>query len=191
MAHQDTEIEIKIPVNKETFTKARDILNQLATHKGTSEQVDTYFTPKHRNFLEPRFPFEWLSIRRRGDKTLLTYKHWYPENSEIATHCDEFETTIQSPEQLEKILSVLNLKELVTVEKQRETFVFSDEFEIALDIVKDLGYFIEIETLRDFGSVEEAREKLLGFSARIGIPNPKLDMRGYPYELMKKRGLLR
>ena len=77
------------------------------------------------------------------------------------------------------------------VDKERETFIFEDQFEIALDKVKELGFFIEIESLRDFGGVEETRTKLLEFAERIGIENPTLDKRGYPYELMKKKGLLK
>ncbi len=191
MAHDNIEVEIKIPVDEKTFAIAREKLVKVATNKGISRHSDTYFTPSHRNFVELRFPSEWLSIRRRGHRAILNYKHWYPENREFNTHCDEFETVVSSPEQLERILSILNFRELVTVEKQREVFVYSDEFEIALDVVNDLGRFIEIEALKDFGGVEETRKRLIDFSARIGIPDPKMDKRGYPYELMKKRGLIK
>ena len=149
MAHKDTEVEIKIPVDEKTFSMAREALLKIATPKGTSKQSDRYFMPSHRNFLELRFPSEWLSIRRRADKTFLTYKHWHPHNSENQTHCDEFETVLNNPEQLERILSVLNFRELGSVEKTRELFVYNNEFEIALDLVKDLGRFIEIEALKD------------------------------------------
>lgn len=190
MAHDNTEIEIKIPVDKETFSGVREKLTEIATPGGSSQQEDRYFTPGHRNFVEPPFPFEWLSVRRRGGKAILTYKHWYPENSEVCTHCDEFETLVENPEQLERVFSVLNFKELVTVEKQRETFTFGNDFEISLDEVKDLGHFIEIESMRNLGSVEETRKKILEFAARLGLENPRMDKRGYPYELMRKKGLL-
>ena len=191
MAHDNTEVEIKIPVDEKTFAIAREMLVKVATNKGTSRHSDTYFTPSHRNFVELRFPFEWLSIRRRGDNAFLTYKRWHPHNSENQTHCDEFESIIGNPEQLGRVLSALNFRELVTVEKTREVFIYNNELEIALDVVKGLGRFIEIESLKDFGGVEETRKKLIDFSARIGIPNPRMDKRGYPYELMKKRGLIK
>jgi adenylate cyclase class 2 len=191
MAHGNTEVEIKIPVDEETFARTREMLVKIAKPMGTSKHSDTYFTPSHRNFVGLRFPSEWMSIRTRDDKAFLTYKHWHPHNSENQTHCDEYETVLSNPEQLERIFSVLNFRKLVTVEKTRELFVYNNELEIALDVVKDLGRFIEIEALKDFGGVEETRKRLIDFSARIGIPNPKMDKRGYPYELMKKKGLIK
>ena len=164
---------------------------KIATPKGKSSHSDTYFTPGHRNFLEPRFPSEWLSIRRRSGRAILTYKHWRPHNQENQTHCDEFETVIGDPGQLERVFSVLDFRKLVTVEKTREVFTYKNELEIALDVVKGLGRFIEIEALKDFGGVEKTRRRLIEFSSRIGMPNPRMDKRGYPYELMKKRGLIK
>ena len=190
MAQDNQEIEIKIPVDKETFQKVRQLLLEKGVQPRSNQHVDTYFTPSHRDFLKPQFPFEWLSVRRRGDRALLCYKHWYPENQEIATHCDEFETIIKDPEKLEKVLEVLNFKELVTVDKKREAFVVDNEFKVCMDEVKDLGYFIEIESESHAASVEETRNRLFEFAASIGINDPKMDKRGYPYELMKKKGLL-
>ena len=166
-------------------------MKSIARFVKSTKQIDEYLTPIHRNFVEPKFPFEWLSIRRRGEKVILNYKHYYPENVEITTHCDEFESEVKNPEQLEKIFSTLDFKKLVTVEKEREIYVYNDEFEIALDKVKDLGLFIEIEAIKDFGSVEETREKLFEFAKNLGIDITKTDKRGYPYLLMKKKGLIK
>ena len=121
----------------------------------------------------------------------MNYKHFYPENAEAKTHCDEFETELGKSEQLEKLFSAINLQKLVTVEKERETYRFKDEFEIALDIVKDLGHFIEIEAIKNFGSVGAAREKIYEFAENLGIDVSKADKRGYPYLLMKKKGLIK
>ncbi len=189
MAHQDTEIEIKIQVKEEAFFKVRERIKKIARLVRTSKQSDMYFNPPHRNFLQPKFPFEWLSIRSRGDKTILNYKHFYPENAEIHTHCDEFEMEISKPEQFQKIFSALNMLKLVTVEKEREAYVYGDEFEIALDTVKELGYFVEIEAAKSFGSVEETRKALFEFAKTLGIDTSKPDERGYPYLLMEKKGL--
>jgi adenylate cyclase class 2 len=189
MAANDTEIEIKIPVDKETFFKVREKLKGNPVKK--VQQKDDYFTPSHRNFVEPEFPFEWLSIRKRGDSFILNYKHFYPENVKTFTHCDEFETEIKDSEKIEKMFSALDLKKLVTVEKEREAFRHKNEFEIALDSVKDLGYFIEIEALKDFGSVELTREKLFEFARNLGIDVSNPDKRGYPFLLMEKRGLIK
>lgn len=164
MAHNNVEIEIKIQLSEKNLSRVKEKLKQTAKFVKTSKQEDEYFTPSHRNFVEPKFPFEWLSIRKRSGKSILNYKHWHPENSEITTHCDEFETEIANPESLNKIFSALDLKKLVFVEKEREVYTYNDEFEVGLDSVTDLGKFIEIEAIKDFGTVEKAREALFEFA---------------------------
>jgi adenylate cyclase, class 2 len=192
MSNNDREIEIKVPLEKSEFSKVRENLRKMAVFVNRSKQVDDYFTPAHRNFVEPRFPFEWLSLRRRGDKVILNYKHYYPENTETNTHCDEFEAEVNNPEKLEKILSAIDMKKLVTVEKERETYNYNNDFEIALDTVKDLGHFIEVEAMKDFGSVESTRERLFEFAKKLGIVSiSNADKRGYPFLMMAKKGLIK
>ena len=184
MANKDVEIEIKIKVEA-GLEMIKEALRKNTTFVKTAEQKDEYFTPIHRNFLQAKFPFEWLSIRKRGGKAILNYKHWHPPNAEIHTHCDEFETVVEKPEQLEKIFSALNIKPLVTVEKTREVYK-TEEFEIALDTVKDLGTYIEIEAIKDLGTVEETREKLFEFAKKLGLDLSKTDKKGYPMALLEK-----
>ncbi len=191
MSHNDTEIEIKIKLEKDSFLKVRENVENTAKFVKKVQQTDEYFTPSHRNFVEPKSPFEWLSIRERGGKAILNYKHFHPENSEVHTHCDEFEAELASPEGMRKIFSALDFKKLVTVDKERESYTYEDEFEIALDVVKDLGYFIEIETMKDFGTVEEARKKLFEFAKILGVDVSNPDLRGYPFLLMEKNGMLK
>lgn len=191
MAKNDIEVEIKILLEEDSFLKVKEQMKKTAKFVKNSHQVDEYFTPAHRNFIEQKFPFEWLSIRKRGDKTILSYKHYYPEDADIKTHCDEFETEINNPDKIEKIFSALNLKKLVKVEKEREVYIHNDEFEIALDVVSELGNFIEIESMKDFGGVEATREKLFEFAANLGLDVSKADKRGYPFLLMRKKGLMK
>lgn len=159
-------------------------------HK-SHKQVDEYFTPQHRNFLAPVFPFEWLSLRKRGDKILLNYKHYFPENVEVHDYCDELEIEIQQPEKLKKTFTALNFRSLVIVKKARETYIYQDQFEIALDQVKSLGYFIEIEALKDFGGVKETKKELLRLAKRFGLDHTRADKRGYPYLMLRQRGLVK
>ncbi|MBI2546523.1 class IV adenylate cyclase [Candidatus Woesearchaeota archaeon] len=191
MAHNNVEIEIKINVSESIFMRTREKLNKIATFVKKNRQNDAYYMPAHRNFVELQFPFEWLSIRKRGDAAILSYKHWYPENSAVTTHCDEFETKVENQEQLEKIFKALDIKPLVAVEKEREVYQFKDEFEISLDTVKDLGHFIEIESLKDFGSIEETRQKLFDFARELGVDASNPDLRGYPYLILKKNGVIK
>ena len=191
MAANDIEVEIKVPLDAAVFSRIREKLRKIARFEKKSKQTDVYFTPAHRNFVGPEFPFEWLSIRERGGKAIFNYKHFYPENAETTTHCEEFETEISDAGRMNKIFSALNMKKLIVVEKERDVYIFKDEFEIALDSVKDLGKFIEIEALKDFGGVEKTRKRLLEFAGNLGIDASKADKRGYPFLLMKKNGLIR
>jgi len=190
MAHNDVEIEIKIPINEDKFSELTEKLKSIAKFIKSSGQVDEYYTPAHRNFVATKLPFEWLSIRRRGGKNILSYKHWYPENAWVTTHCDEYETVIDDPERLEKILAVLNFKKLCVVDKVREIYLYNDELEIGLDNVKDLGYFIEIEAVKNLGSVEDTRQKLFDVAKMLNIDISNPDARGYAYLMCKKNGLI-
>lgn len=187
MAHNDQEIEIKIPLTKAKFLSVKQQLKKLAKFIKKTAQEDTYFTPIHRNFLKPKYPFEWFSIRKRGSNAELNYKHYYPEYAENHTHCDEYETKLERFDQIEKILKALNIKRLVTVNKIRETYNYKNQLEIALDQVRGLGYFIEIESTKNFGCVQKTRQKLFGFAKSLKIDTNRTDKRGYPYLLMKKK----
>ena len=107
MASEDIEIEIKLFLDAASFHRARENVKKIAQFIKKTSQADEYFIPSHRNFLGPTFPFEWLSLRKRGNKSILNYKHFYPEDAEVKTHCDEFETAIEAPEKLEKKFSSL------------------------------------------------------------------------------------
>jgi len=187
----DTEVELKFKLETNLFFKIKERMKQIAKFVKVSEQTDDYFTPAHRNFVDRKFPFEWLRIRKVGETGILNYKHFYPENAEVNTHCDEFETRVENVGQLEKILSILNFRKLVTIENKREIYMYNDEFEISLDSIKDLGQFIEIETKKNFGSVDKAREKLFEFAESLGIDVSKFDKRGYPYLMMENKGLIK
>lgn len=191
MAYDNIEVEIKIPLTPEGFSQLQANLRQMADYVGRSQQADEYFSPPNRDFVEPRYPFEWLSIRRRGGKTILNYKHYYPENVAVTSHCDEFETEVGDPHQLKKLFDNLGFRSLITVRKERITYQYKNEFEVALDSVDDLGHFAEIEAIKSFGGVEVTRKALEEFARKLGLDATNQDLRGYPYLLMKKFGLIK
>lgn len=190
MSLNNIEIEIRVELDSDAFSLLATNIARVGKLTKRVRQVDSYLTPRHRNFTEPAFPFEWLSIRERDGAFILNYKHFHPENVPVTDYCDEFEVRTTNGPELRKILSFLDFRNLVTVEKSRETYVLDDAFEIALDTVTDLGYFVEVEVLKDFGSIEAARGQLIEFCQRLNIDASKNDNRGYPYLLMKKRGLV-
>jgi adenylate cyclase class 2 len=191
MADNNIEIEIKVPLDEISFSRVKEKLGEIAKFEKTSKQIDEYFTPAHRNFVEPKYPFEWLRVGERAGKIILAYKCFHPENVEEFSHCNEFETEIKNSDQLKKIFSALDLRKLVTVEKEREIYIYKGEFEIALDKVKELGHFIEIEAIKNLGSIEETRKKLFEFAKILEIDASQRDKRGYPYIMMEKLGLIK
>ncbi len=191
MANKDLEVEIKVSVSEEEFNHIREKLKEIAKFEKKITQEDEYFDLAHRSFLSCEYPFEWLSIRKRGEKKILNYKKLYPNNSPEFTHADEYETDVSDAEKIAKIFSAIGLKSIVVVKKTRETYNYKNEFEIALDYVEELGYFIEIEALKNFGSVEETRKRIFEFASELGIDIKNKVNRGYPYLLMKKKGLIR
>lgn len=188
---ENIEIEIKVEVSQGTFESFRTFLKENARFVKKSFQTDEYFTPVHRNFLSPEYPFEWLSIRERSNKIILNYKHWYPENEAKSTHCDEYEVELSNYSNMNKIFEALNIKSLCKVVKEREIYNYNDEFEISMDKVDELGCFVEIEVKKDFGSIENANQKLLEFATRMGVDTSKRNYRGYPFMLLEKKGLLK
>lgn len=183
MAFDNKEIEIKIAVDTESYMRIQAWLEEHTVKQGTKHQVDTYYTRPDRDFMAEQYPYEWLSIRRRGGKALINYKHFYPEQEEIHAYGDEFETMIDDPEKTERIFRALGMRELVTVEKTRTTYLLDDAFEIAVDDVIHLGTFIEIEALKDFGGVDETRAALRNIVDRLGLQETTPDERGYVYHL--------
>lgn len=190
MAHNNQEIELKLPLTKSEFQAAMRKLAKIAKFVKFSRHVDDYLTPIKKSFLDVKYPYEWLTIRKRDGKVIFNYKHWYPENTKYTTHCDEYETEVQDSAQLERILKALNFKKFVTVAKKRHIYNYHDSLEIALDEVKDLGFFIEVETIKDFGTVKKAQEEILNFTKSIGLKRTKTVPGGYGAELLRRKGLL-
>lgn len=141
--------------------------------------------PSHRDFLKPKYPFEWLRIRETDKGSSVNYKHFYPEEAKITDYCDEFETEIENPDSMFKILKNLDFIICVVVDKKRSAWEYK-ETEFVLDIVKDLGNYIEIESLRNFDDVKKETLYLRKIIKETGVILGKEDYRGYPYLILNK-----
>jgi adenylate cyclase class 2 len=185
MSYNNTEIEVKF-----SLFNVEEVINFLNSNaEKISENIlqkDTYLTPQHKNFLDTEFPFEWLRIRESNKGICINYKHFYPENKKEIDYCDEFETKVIDPIII-KILSCLDFKELVVVEKKRTTWIFKN-VEIAIDEVNELGKFIELEITTHFDNPKKAKEFLYELVNEIGANVGEEDYRGYPFLLLEKRG---
>ena len=191
MPKNEQEIELKFKLDEKEFSEIKEKISKIAKFIKNISHKDEYISPPHKDFLKPKYPYEWLRIGERGNKTILNYKHFYPEEVEVHTHCDELEFEAENAEQLRQMFSALNFKTNVVIEKQRQAYNYNDEFEIAFDTVKEIGYFIEIEAIKHSESIEKTREKLFEFAKSLGIDISTSDKRGYPYLLMKLRGLIK
>lgn len=184
---ENTEIEKRFYVkNKSDLLKK---LSRVGKKIFENHQVDTYYSPSHRNFLNEKYPFEWLRLRDDQGKYVFTYKHWYPERVKESTHCDEYESKIDNIESFRKILKALNFDEVVVVDKKRTAYTIKN-LEIAVDEVKDLGMFIEIEIKDHYQSVEDAIKQIFSLARKLGLEELAENhpvRTGYPLPLYIKR----
>ena len=191
MAHNDVEVEIKVKLTKKKFESVEKLVKKTSKFVKSSHHIDDYYLPKQKSFLKPKYPYEWLTIRLRDGKTLLNYKHWYPEGIKDTTHCDEYETEVLDSKSLHKLLTALNFEKFITVEKQRRVYIYKNNIEIAFDGVKGLGNFLEVESLKNFGGVKKTHQKLVEHLNHLGIKDTSTIPGGYASEIMRKRGLLK
>ena len=183
MAHNNIEIEIQ--VNVENLKPLIRFLKSNAVFQAEKHQVDEYFSPIHKDFLSVRPVSEWLRLRSASGLFSINYKNWHHEKDNKSYYCDEFETKIGSIEQFRKILSALNFRSIVTVDKLRKIYTYKD-YEVAIDSVKDLGDFVEIEYI---GKSSKANPKkitseMVEFLKKTGCGKIKINYGGYPYLLL-------
>jgi adenylate cyclase class 2 len=189
MAFDNIEIELKFRVTESLFSWIHEHLKASAVSKAQIRQVDHYFVPSGRDFLKEEYPFEWLSIRERGDRCILNYKHFFPERAEKHSHCNEYECVISDPQKMTKIFEALDITCVVSVDKLRETFELENA-EIVLDRVTNLGAFVEIEATKQHGSIANTRQDLIEIAKRLRLDSPEAmqDFRGYPFLLLAQKG---
>lgn len=71
----DVETEIKIKITKDEYDVLSNFMKQNAKFIKESNQVDTYYQPTYRKFLNDKEINEWLRIGERGNKKILNYKN--------------------------------------------------------------------------------------------------------------------
>lgn len=181
------EVEAKFPLfNKEVVLQE---INKLKLQKKVINEVqcDSYYTPFHKNFLEPEIVSEWFRVRETENKCSLNFKQWLPIGAKVQNQCNEYETAIDDAYALKKILNLLDFREIIVVNKTRNSWIY-ENVEISIDYVDSLGAFIELEATdkvceEEIVYVHEHFNKILSYiKARVG----ERDHRGYPYLLLEK-----
>lgn len=183
----NVEVEIKIEINNFEEIKAK--VAAMGKLIKSIRQVDEYYVPCHRDFFAQKpHPVEWLRIRTNPDKVIFEYDKSINKKENGEQDCaEEYETEISNPDEFRKILSFLDFKKVITVDKQREYWDCGN-IEVALDKVDGLGNFIEAEASGDFESNEKAKEACLKFLEELGIKNAETIQinKGYPVMILEK-----
>ncbi len=190
MNKKNIEVEIKYRVRDEK--KFRNWLKKHTKKLYDKKQIDEYFTPSHKNYFDEEFPYEYFRLRKTGDQYSTAYKRFYTiPGTREHSHCDEYETDIQSGEQFRKLLIALGFKPIVVVDKHREAYEYKD-FEITIDKVKDVGTVCEIELQGKYSSIKEARKVIKSMAEEIGFSEDDRDddlKLGYAFLMAKKKGI--
>lgn len=178
-------IEIEIQVNIENSKSLIGFLEKNGKFVSESHQIDEYFSPFHKNFIGVRPVKEWFRLRNSGGKYSINYKNWYFDENGRTNHCDEYETKIEDITKLRKILSALDFKSLIAVDKIRKTWTYKD-YEVALDSVKGLGDFVEIEYIGKDADIEPKKitQEMIRFLKNFDCGQIKRNYVGYPFQLM-------
>ncbi|MCX6790665.1 MAG: class IV adenylate cyclase, partial [Candidatus Gribaldobacteria bacterium] len=184
MAQQDN-IEIEIQVQVEKIEPLVEFLKTKGKFQAKHRQVDEYFTPTHRNFLGVRPAIEWLRLRNSDGVFWVNYKYWHTDETGRSHYADEFETKIESSEQLRKIFMALDIKPLITVDKEREIWLYKN-YEVALDTIKGLGDFVEVEYKANSQNLDpqQVTAEMIKFLKDLGCGTIKRNYAGYPFILL-------
>lgn len=177
----NVETEIKIKISEKEYNKLINFFENNAKFLTENRQLDTYYQPTYRKFLNNKEINEWLRIGKRGNKKILNYKNWHDH-----MYCDEYEVEIDNSENLDKIFNILGLEEIAVVDKQRKTYLYLNKYEVALDYVKKLGYFIEIEVKNYSKNPIDEYNDLLKLAKRLNLSLNNIDKKGYPFHIIYK-----
>ncbi len=135
------------------------------------EELDLYFAHPVRNFAQTD---EALRIRRKGDKTLITYKG--PKIDKTTKTRRELELPLgeqpEAPEQWREMLDVLGFEAVAEVRKDRRKADVAWQGEtvaLTLDDVHGVGTFIELEIETDEQGVEGAKSHLATLASELGL----------------------
>jgi len=181
----NSNIEIEIQVNIENPKPLIEFLKKNGNSQSEKHQVDEYFSPAHRDFFGVRPVKEWLRLRDANGKYSINYKNWHIDESGKSHYCDEFETKIEDIDQIRKILSALNFKSVVVVDKLRKIWTHKD-YEVAIDSVRSLGDFVEIEYIGKDEKVDPKKitEEMVDFLKKIGCGKITRNYVGYPFLML-------
>jgi len=159
----------KVQIKKGEFY---NVIKQLGMEKLHLSVIETIrYVPSVNNFTEKNFPNEWLSLIttkfEEQEKTVFSYKHYYPENEISFNECKEYKTEISDPVQFKTILKNLGFEIINSEVIKNSDAVVNDKYNMKLQNINKTIYFIEISTIdyhyitrEDFNEINEYLKKL-------------------------------
>ena len=163
------EIEIKLKVNEEEYSRILNIIKNNSVNKRNVNQMDTYYTLTNKKLNQ-----EWLRIRNENGKYIFNYKKKI-DNS----HYEKYDVLIDNFNNLNIILNTLGSKQIGTINKNRTIYIYKDKYEFSFDIVKDIGIFIEIELINKSNDFEKDFFDLLNLLEDLKIDLNIVDRKKY------------
>ena len=163
------EIEIKLKVNEEEYSRILNIIKNNSVNKRNVNQIDTYYT-----LINKKLNQEWLRIRNENGKYIFNYKKKI-DNS----HYEKYDVLIDNFNNLNIILNTLGSKQIGTINKNRIIYIYEDKYEFSFDIVKDIGMFIEIELINKSSDFEKDFFDLLNLLEDLKIDLNIIDRKKY------------
>lgn len=173
------EIEIKLKVTEQMWEKVKDKIEKEGTNKKENHQHDIYFSPENPNFFGKEENDECLRVRVQKGKYILGYKKIIFGETKEDIHLIEHETEFQDLEQMKLILESVHIHEVITLLKERVSFIYKNDIEISFDKVKDLGFFIELEIVNKNLEIKEANQRLIQALRELGLDESDVDRTGY------------
>lgn len=163
------EIEIKLKVNEEEYSRILNIIKNNSVNKRNVNQIDNYYTLTNKKLNQ-----EWLRIRNENGKYIFNYKKKI-DNS----HYEKYDVLIDNFNNLNIILNTLGSKQIGTINKNRTIYIYKDKYEFSFDIVKDIGIFIEIELINKSNDFEKDFFDLLNLLEDLKIDLNIVDRKKY------------
>jgi len=123
-------------------------------------------------------------IRNSNGKYIFTLKKQLETEFENIEH----ELIIDSPEEANEMLKLLDFHEVLFVSKKRIECKYSD-MEICLDDIEGLGLFVEVEKMTNEEDTQTIKKELFEFLETLGIKQGDQVFKGYAtmvYELNNK-----
>ncbi len=169
-----TEIELKASIDDPVAVERR--VASFASCQRAFDKSDEYW--HGRDWREARGT-KGFRLRRDNGKAVVTFKRkTYVEGMEVN---DETEFEVSDPESFNAFVERLGCERYYS-KRKRGTAYGHDDCTIELVSVEGLGSFIEIECLiegDDPVHVSEAKAKVRSILVRAGVPESRIEGRGY------------